>query len=143
MRKHYMRTTQTIQNPFHDRRNKFGFSQFSEVPEGSLIQFYYEQEKTEWDGKTVAIERLYAVNILFNGSRYSVPRFEFKKDTRKDFWEILENNSVQDEPRSSLEIHQACDEPAIDFYIDLLKKHGYSFTELLALHDVYARAHYD
>jgi len=142
MRKQYLRLTEAIKNPFFDRRTKYGISQFEEVPQGALLQFYYEPHEVEVEGKIKSFERLYSVNAVFNGSHFSVPRFEFDKKGRLDFWELLEKHSIKDEPRSAAEIHQACNEPEVYFYVDLLMKAGYSFTELLAMHEAYAELNY-
>lgn len=139
----YFRLKLEVPNPFHDRRSAYSVQSLECFPEAGLLQFNYFPEKVEVNGKIKEYEQLHSVRYIdcdFNS--YSIERFVYKKD-RLDFWSVLSANSEPTTPRNNSEIHVACDNPATNFYIELLRKNGYTFEQLKSLHDEYAKTHYE
>lgn len=143
MATNYYRLLREIKNPFHDRRAAHGIEQFESIPNKALIQFNYIPEKLEIDGKVQHYERLHSVYWIANDYRkFSIDQSTYKKGS-VNFWDVLLNASEQSQPDTNSEFHFACDEPAIDFYIQLLRSNGYTFEQLKSLHDKYADEHYE
>ena len=140
----YFRLIKAVKNPFVDRRASHGVEQFEWIPEGALLQFNSVIDKIEVGDKVVERERLHSVYWITNDYRkFSIDYSTYKKN-QVPFWDVLADPavSVSSQPESNSEIHFACFEPAIDFYIELLRKNGYTFGQLNSLHDEYAATHY-